>query len=430
MRPRRHEPVTSSTETGRIGAGADEPACVAVVLKGYPRLSETFIAQELKALEERGMRLSLVSLRRPTDPTIHPIHREIHADCLYLPEYVLREPVRVLRGLCHALFALRVRPVLSAFFRDLVRDPTPNRVRRLAQALVLARELPPGCRLIYAHFMHTPASVARYASMLVGRPFAISAHAKDIWTLPGWEKREKLAEAEFTVTCTAANASHLESLARFPDRVHRAYHGIDLDRFTDPGRRDDDADGSRARPLTILSVGRAVPKKGYPVLLAALALLPSTLKWRFVHVGGGPELGRLAVDAERLGIADRVQWLGPAPQDEVLAHYRGASLFVLASVITADGDRDGLPNVLMEAQSQRVCCIASNISAIPEIVTDGDTGCLVPANDASVLAAAIERLGTDPALRRRMAARAVERLHERFSAGHEIGRVHALLNAP
>ncbi|MCZ7599127.1 MAG: glycosyltransferase [Gammaproteobacteria bacterium] len=114
----------------------------------------------------------------------------------------------------------------------------------------------------------------------------------------------------------------------------------------------------------------------------------------------------------------------------MLAHYRGASLFVLASVITADGDRDGLPNVLMEAQSQRVCCIASNISAIPEIVTDGDTGCLVPANDASVLAAAIERLGTDPALRRRMAARAVERLHERFSAGHEIGRVHALLNAP
>src|SRR5690606_30260287 len=180
---------------------------------------------------------------------------------------------------------------------------------------------------------------------------------------------------------------------------------------------------------TILSVGRAVPKKGYPVLLAALARLPATLAWRFVHVGGGPELGRLAADAERLGIADRVQWLGPAPQDEVLEHYRRASLFVLASVITADGARDGLPNVLMEAQSQRVCCIASNISAIPEVVTDGDTGCLVPASDPAALAAAIERLGTDPALRRRMAARAVERLHERFSAEHEIGRVHTLLTS-
>ena len=403
--------------------------CFAVVLKGYPRLSETFIAQEIKALEDLGLTLKLVSLRHPTDQTIHPIHREIHASVNYLPEYAYREPIRVLRGLVHAARRLRFGPAARAWLRDLGRDPTVNRVRRFAQALVLARELPPECHALYAHFIHTPASVARYASILVQRPWAVSAHAKDIWTIPAWEKQEKLSSCGFAVTCTQSNTEHLKALADRPDRVHRLYHGVDFRRFPDPGPRIDASDGSATRPATLVSVGRAVPKKGYPVLLKALSRLPRDLAWRFVHVGGGPELPALKQLAIDLDIASRVEWRGALPQEAVLDIYRDADLFVLASIVTPDGDRDGLPNVLMEAQSQRLCCVASNLSGIPELIEDGDTGFLVPPGDDAALCRTIESLVRDPDRRADAAARALGKLRASFSSDREIGHLAALLSS-
>ena len=153
---------------------------IAIVLKGYPRLSETFIAQEIRALEVRGLGLRLVSLRHPTDRTQHPVHREIEAPVRYLPEYLYQEPLRVLR----ALFAVRRRSgfanALATWWRDLRRDPCANRVRRFGQALVLAAELESDVVHLHAHFLHTPASVARYAALVLGMPWSFSAHAKDI----------------------------------------------------------------------------------------------------------------------------------------------------------------------------------------------------------------------------------------------------------
>ena len=163
---------------------------VAFILKGYPRLSEAFIAQEIAALERRGLDLLIVSLRRPTDDRVHPVHREIRAPVSYLPEYLRREPMRVLR----AWWAVRKLPTYAKargqWLRDLRRDPTPNRIRRFGQALVLAAELPAEVTRPHAHFLHTPASVARYCAILRGLPWSGSAHAKDIWTTPEWEKRE------------------------------------------------------------------------------------------------------------------------------------------------------------------------------------------------------------------------------------------------
>lgn len=412
------------------GAEGERPQTngIAVVLKGYPRLSETFIAQELKALEDRGLRLHLVSLRHPTDHTIHPIHREIHASVTYLPEYAWREPLRVLRAAWRGFRQPGAGPAMRTWLRDLRRDPTPNRVRRFAQALVLAREFPAGCEVLYAHFLHTPASVARYAAMLLQRPWAVSAHAKDIWTLADWEKREKLNDCTFAVTCTANNTRHLKALADDAERVHRVYHGIDFARFPPPQTMPTPGDGSAARPLRLLSVGRAVPKKGYPVLLRALATLPPTLHWRLVHIGGGPERDALARQAAALGLAERIQWRGAQAQEAVLAAYREADLFVLASVVTGDGDRDGLPNVLMEAQSQRLCCLASDISGIPELIDDGRTGVLVPPADADALAAALTRL-KDPLLRAELAGEALVELHRTFSSDTEIGLLARLLGS-
>ena len=388
---------------------------VAVLLKGYPRLSETFIAQEIRALEERGLELRLVSLRHPTDRVVHPVHREIRSPVTYLPEYLWREPLRVWR----AWRRMRRTPAYSRLFglwlRDLRRDPTPNRGRRFGQALVLAAELPPEVSHLHAHFLHTPASVARYASVLTGLPWSCSAHAKDIWTTPDWEKREKLASAAWVVTCTAANRDHLAALAP-AGRVGLAYHGIDLRRFPPPPRRPPGPDGSDpSRPAMLVSVGRAVPKKGYDVLIEALGLIPSGLAWRFVHLGGGPELPRLKARARALGLADRIDWRGPAPQEEVVRLLRSADLFVLASRIARDGDRDGLPNVLMEAQSQRLAVVSTHVSAIAELVEDGVTGRLVTSEDAPELASAMAALIADPAERARLGEAGLTRVAERFA---------------
>jgi hypothetical protein len=186
---------------------------IALIVKGYPRLSETFIAQEILGLERAGLDLLIVSLRHPTDPARHPIHGEIQAPLLYLPEYLHQEPIRVLLGLWAALRQGRLGRVLGAFARDLARDRTRNRFRRLGQALVLARELPDGIACLYVHYLHTPASVARYTAALRGIPFAVSAHAKDIWTIPDWEIREKLEEAAWLTTCTESGFRHLRALA-------------------------------------------------------------------------------------------------------------------------------------------------------------------------------------------------------------------------
>ena len=164
---------------------------VAFVLKGYPRLSEAFIAQEIAALERRGLDILIVSLRRPTDARVHTVHREIKAQLLYLPEYLLLEPLRVLKAWWKARKLEKYRPAFRLWVKDLLRDPTPNRIRRFGQALVLAAELPGDVGRLHAHFLHTPASVTRYAAALLGLPWSGSAHAKDIWTTPAWEKRAR-----------------------------------------------------------------------------------------------------------------------------------------------------------------------------------------------------------------------------------------------
>lgn len=409
----------------------NEVPLVVVVLKGYPRLSETFIAQELLALERSGLRLQLVSLRHPTDKSTHPVHDEIAAPVNYLPEYLYQEPMRVLKSWWSARRLPGYAAARSVWLKDLRRDLTPNRIRRFGQALVLAAEMPEGAGIVYAHFLHTPASVARYASRMTGHDWSCSAHAKDIWTTPEWELREKLDALSWLVTCTSVNAEYLSSLAADKTRVSLMYHGLDLTRFPEFADRSHVRDGSdAAAPVEILSVGRAVAKKGYDDLLAALAGLPEDLHWRFTHIGGGPLLGELRALAQKLGIADRIDWRGALPQHDVLAALKAADIFVLASRIAEDGDRDGLPNVLMEAQSQRLATLATNVSAVPELVIDGETGFLVEPRDAAAMTAALDRLARDPDLRREFSERGNRRLRELFDVNGWVGRLAAKLGAP
>ena len=396
---------------------------VAFILKGYPRLSETFIAQEIAALERRGLQILIVSLRQPTDARRHPVHDEIRAAILYLPEYLLLQPLRVLRAWFHQKKNSRYKAARNLWLRDLARDPTPNRIRRFGQALVLADELPGDVRRLHAHFLHTPASVTRYAAELLGLGWTGSAHAKDIWTTPAWEKREKLASCDWLVTCTAANHAHLAALAP-KDRVELVYHGLDLCRFAPMAKHDPEKNGNDPEhPVAILSVGRLVEKKGTDVLLEALAKLPAQLHWRLVHAGGGPLKHKLEKRARALGIDARVAWRGARTQTELLAEYRAADLFALASRVARDGDRDGLPNVLAEAQSQGLACIATRVSGIPELIDDAKTGVLVAPESAEELARALAALIADPARRRALGEAARARVTANFGLEANIGRL-------
>ena len=387
---------------------------VAFVLKGYPRLSETFIAQEIAALERRGLEILIISLRHPTDARRHAVHDEIRAPIVYLPEYLLLEPLRVLRAWLRERKKSTYIAARSLWLRDFMRDPTPNRIRRFGQALVLASELPRDVKHLHAHFLHTPASVTRYAALLGGLAWTGSAHAKDIWTTPEWEKREKLASCEWLVTCTAANLAHLAALAP-PGRVELVYHGLDLARFSFGGQSESKRNGKDAAdPVIILSVGRLVEKKGTDVLLDALARLPAHLHWRLVHAGGGPLKETLERRARGLGIAARVEWRGARTQAELLAEYRAADLFALASRVARDGDRDGLPNVLAEAQSQGLACVATRVSGIPELIEDGATGLLVAPEKPEELARALESLVRDPLRRRSLGEAGRQRVTEKF----------------
>lgn len=409
---------------------------VAFILKGYPRLSETFIAQEIRALETRGLNIHIYSLRLPTDRVFHPIHHEIEAPVTYLPEYLYKEPRRLWR----AWLAMRHKPgyqkAKKAAIADFKRTFHIRQFRRLGQAIIMAHELPESVHWIHAHFMHAAASTARLVAMMKEMPWSLSGHAIDIWTFPAWDNAQKLKECAWAVTCTERNLNYLRSLAPDQNRIDLVYHGLDFSRFPPPpedqSRNRVPRNGNNAEdPFIILSVGRAVEKKGYVDLLNALAELPEGLHWRFVHIGGGDRLEKLKDQAERLGIGSRIDWRGSMAQADVLEAYRQADLFVLPSKVARNGDRDGLPNVLMEAMSQALTCLSTQgASAADELITDGETGVLVDPEEATLLAQAIEQLCRDPKRRLHLGKAGMNYVRRQFSFEAGIETLSKKFNLP
>lgn len=392
---------------------------LAVVVKGFPRLSETFVARELEALEQRDLPFELHSLRRPgKDAAL--THYRVRAACRYLPEYLHDEPAAVLRAVVAASQLPGFGESLSLFQAHLGQDFSRARVRRFGQACVLATRLGSGVRHIHAHFAHSPSSVVRYAAVMRKLTYSISAHAKDVWTDDEWDLREKLAAASFVAICNRAGQERLAALMP-RERLHLIHHGIDP-ALVAGAVREQTRDGCDERdPVRLVCVARAVEKKGLATLLRALALLTKDLHVRLDHYGDGELLGSLIEQSRSLGLSGRILFHGATPHDRVVAALDESDLFVLPASVAESGDRDGIPNALLEAKARGVCVLAGDAGGTGEAVTDGVTGVLVPPGVADVLALRLEDLVRKPSLRQSLAEKGLREDSGLFdaAAGHD-----------
>jgi glycosyltransferase involved in cell wall biosynthesis len=439
-------------DRSRRHASVNTPV-VAYIVKGYPRLSELFIASEIHRLEQIGIRLRLFVIKRGDDGVRHSTVDRIEAAPEYLPEtasvsgsalwrWLLqhlprfaaplartarRWPVGVARAAWAAgAQALRARSTVWS-------APRKVYVKEFLQAAAIADRLrnASDVRHLHAHFCHGATTVAWLAAMMSGRTFSFTAHAKDLYTPslnPAGLLRRKLAAAKFAVTCTEANRAFLlEQAGATP--VFRVYHGLNAE-FAELMARQL-ADGDRPAPahrLRIISVGRHVHKKGFDLLVTACAHLAR----RGVAVDAtiigehGDETDAIAAAISDLGLEQHVKLLGPMSQSDLFAALREASVFCLPCRVTDDGDRDGIPNVLVEAMATGLPVVTTNVSGIPELVQDGATGLLVEPDQAVALADVLHRLYTDAALGRRLGAAGRAVVAERFDGDRLIGELATL----
>lgn len=393
---------------------------IAIVMNCYPQTSETFVAQELLGLQRAGLAFEIVSLERPRNLKRNSLNDEIAAVVHYVPI-----PLLALPSVFQAWRRLRSLPgyraALQVFLGDLVRTANPLLINQFARALIVCDRLREHTGHFHAHFMNRPAAVARYAAAMTSVAWSCSAHAKDIWTQSRPNLVAALASSQWTVTCSRHGYEQLRSLSPRPDRIHLSYHGLDVDKFSHfSDKRPPRTGGDPERPLQILSIARAVPKKGLDVLLRALSTLDEDFHWRLIHVGGGGQLSSLQRLARTLAISDRITWLGTRSQDEVLGFYRQADLFVLPCRTARNGDRDGVPNVLVEASSQRLPCISTTVPGVLELLRNEESALLVPPDDTITLASAIKRLAADPAFRGRLARSAERRVRQDFDYSSSI----------
>ncbi len=387
-----------------------------MILKGYPRISETFISNEILLLEKLGFNLHLFSMRKPREDFTHESVKKIRARVDYLPETLLKPLPRLL---CHNLILASKRPgvyaaALKTAFRRFLRTRKSATLKHLFQAGYLANRLLPasGVTHLHAHFAHSPTSVAMFTSQLTGLPFSFTAHAKDIYTSDPRQLREKIELSRFVVTCTEYNRRHLLEISdNHETAIHRIYHGIDVDLFSGSGENQE----LPGQPYRILTIARLTAKKGLPTVFRALKLLTNQgLSLNHTLIGDGDDREKILALVNELGLTSVTRWLGTRPHHEVLEHYRNTDLFVLGCEVASNGDRDGIPNVLLESMAMGVPVVATDISAIPELVENGGSGLLVPPRQPERLAEAMQRMLTDQELRSRIIPVARQTVAEGF----------------
>ncbi len=397
---------------------------VGYLTKRFPRLSETFILDEILGLEAAGVELCLYALGDPGEEIVQPDVARVRSPVVYLhPPGGFRERAAgALAALgAHLRLAVRApRRYLGVVAYIARKRRHLSTLRHFVEAGRLAvRCSDDGVGHLHAAFAHGPASVAHFVHLLTGLPFSFAAHAKDLYVSAPDLLARKIAAAELVLACSRSVAGELRAIAGTgaaagtgagPGKVVLAYHGVDTERFKAAGP----GAGAGCGPLRLLAVGRLVEKKGYPVLLEALAIvLQSGRQVTCSIIGSGPRRAQLAEAAERLGIERWVSFLGGRTHEQVASAYRAASIFVQASIVLADGDRDGVPNSLLEAMASGLAVVASDVAGIPEALAPG-CGLLVPAGEARALADGLIELCDHPELRSRMGQAARRHVVEHF----------------
>lgn len=402
------------------------PVRVGYIIKMFPRLSETFILNEVLELEKQGLELRIFSLKRPVDSVFHAQTAGVRSRVTYLPETLRQDPLRVARAQIYVWRHYR-RPWQRTFRNALRRARSSGEGGSLTgfiQACCVIREMGP-IRHLHAHYANVPAKVALLVHRLTGATYSITTHAKDIFQNDPFASpklKERMWRASFVVANSEFSANHIRSGLGGGGEVHVVHNGLDLELF--PPRRSD-----REEPL-LLSVGRLVEKKGFSDLVAACRMLKKRgVKFSCEIVGTGALSGRLKEQIRTGDVGDRVRLVGPLPQQVLRDHYARARVFVLPCVRAADGDRDILPNVLKEAMAVGVPVLTTRLDGIDELIEDGVNGLLAEPGDANDLAAKLELLLGDSELRQRLADNGRKFIEERFDRCSNFGRLKSLLEA-
>src|SRR5919201_4406354 len=389
----------------------ERPPTVGYVVSTWPRLSQTFVLREILAVERLGVPVRIFSTKDPDGEPIHGDVAQVRAEVTYLTlrghwKPALRANLRLVRAApvpyartLRAALRYRRWDVLRRFFQagyltDLLRrDPVEH---------------------LHAHFATAPTLVALFTHQLSGVPYTFTAHARDIYVdTPPELLRAEMARAEAVVTVSEYNRGYLSrQLAPTANgKVRCIYNGLDLHQFTFARSRPPDAG-----PPVILSVGRLIEKKGLGDVLAAADILRRRGRsFRVEIIGVGPLKPALAAQVQRLGLQDRVTFLGAQPQEAIRLAYRRATVFALPCVVTADGDRDGIPTVLLEAMASGVPVVSTPVSGIPEVIQSGHNGLLVAPHDPTMLADALDLLLADADLRDRLACAARRTIETSFA---------------
>lgn len=393
----------------------EEPLGVGYVVKRYPRYSETFIVTEILAHEEAGLPLEIFSLYPPVDTHFQDAIARVRAPVNYVTDSDGKS-LRFWEGLCGV--AAEVPGLWNSL--DAAKGEEARDVFQAAVVAGLARRK--GIRHLHAHFGSGAATVARLAARFGGLTYSFTAHAKDIYheSVRPDDLRRKLADASAVITVSDYNLEYLrEQYGEAAARVRRIYNGIDLERFPYSAPRD--------RPPMVVYVGRLVEKKGLADLIDACALLAGRGKTLECGIVGAGELEtELRERIARLGVGSTVRLLGPRPQAEVIRLIREASAVAAPCVIGEDGNRDGLPTVILEAMALGTPCVSTDVTGIPEVVRHGETGLIVPQHDPAALADALERFASDAALRVSLAVRARERIEDEFDIRRNAAKIRAL----
>lgn len=401
---------------------SDSPGRIGYVLKVYPRFSETFVVTEILAREAQGEQIDILALRPTTDSHFHGELARVNA-----PVHHIDRPTKPL-ALWAALRDAASDPLLAETLPRVLPELLAADVDGAVQAVLVARTVRrEGITHLHAHFGSVATTVARLAAMLAGVPYSFTAHAKDLFhesvSLP--DLRRKLADAAFVVTVSDFNLAYLRRTFVDTAHVHRVYNGLELDRFPLASRRSTAAASDR-EPV-VLAIGRLVEKKGFALLIDAIARLRSQGTAVRLDIVGGGELADDLSDRIRASRhEDAIRLLGPLPQGTVARMLREADVFAAPCLVAADGNADGLPTVLLEAMASGTLCISTAVTGIPEVIRAGETGLLCRPGEVDDLADAIAAAvspGFDSAAMVRNARALVEREFDASRQAAELERL-------